>query len=91
LDIEKLSEILARLVLRQEQRTEDRACGTCFPESLDLAFFFGLPVSLNNINVLHRSHILARLAKGDAQACNYTVNGRQYTMGYYLADGIYPD
>jgi hypothetical protein len=53
--------------------------------------FFGLPGSLNDINVLHRSHLLARLAKGDAPSCNYTVNGREYTMGYYLADGIYPD
>jgi hypothetical protein len=33
---------------------------------------------------------LARLAKGDARACNYTVNNHQYTQGYYLADGIYP-
>jgi hypothetical protein len=59
---------------------------------LNLApFFFGLPGSLNNINDLHRSHVLARLAKGYAPACNYTVNGRKYTMGYYLADGIYLD
>jgi hypothetical protein len=41
--------------------------------------------------MFHRSHLLARLAKGDAPACNYTVNRREYTMGYYLADGIYPD
>jgi hypothetical protein len=40
---------------------------------------------------LHRSHLLARLAKGDAPACNYTVNVREYIMGYYLADGIYLD
>jgi hypothetical protein len=53
--------------------------------------FFGLPGSLNDINVLHRSHLLARLASGDAPACNYTVNGHDYTMGYYLADGIYPE
>jgi hypothetical protein len=39
--------------------------------------------------VLHKSHLLAPLAKGDAPACNYTVNGRKYTMGYYLTDGIY--
>jgi hypothetical protein len=36
---------------------------------------FGLPGSLNNINVLHRSHLLARRAKGDAPACNYTSMG----------------
>jgi hypothetical protein len=52
--------------------------------------FFGLPGSLNDINILQRSHMLARLAKGDAPACNYTVNNHQYTQGYYLADGIYP-
>jgi hypothetical protein len=40
---------------------------------------------------LHRSHLLARLGKGDAPACNYIVNGREYTMGYYVANGIYPD
>jgi hypothetical protein len=39
--------------------------------------FFGLPGSLNNINVLHRSHLFARLAKGDDPACNYTVSGRE--------------
>ena len=53
--------------------------------------FFGLPGSLNDINVLHRSHLFARLASGDAPACNYTINGHDYTMGYYLADGIYPE
>jgi hypothetical protein len=53
--------------------------------------FFGFPGSLNDINVLHRSHVLARLASGDTPACNYIVNGHDYTMDYYLADGIYPD
>lgn len=52
--------------------------------------FFGLPGSLNDINVLQRSHLFARLASGDAPACNFIVNGHAYDMGYYLADGIYP-
>ena len=52
--------------------------------------FFGLPGSLNDINVLQRSHLFARLARDDAPACNYIVNGHAYDMGYYLADGIYP-
>ena len=32
-----------------------------------------------------------QLASGDAPACNYTVNGHDYAVGYYLDDGIYPD
>ncbi|CAN6198287.1 unnamed protein product [Urochloa humidicola] len=52
--------------------------------------FFGLPGSLNDINVLHRSHLFANLAQGEAPVVNYTINSHDYTMGYYLADGIYP-
>ncbi|XP_062179415.1 uncharacterized protein LOC133884025 [Phragmites australis] len=52
--------------------------------------FFGLPGSHNDINVLHRCHLFAKLAKGHAPEVNYTINGHNYTMGFYLADGIYP-
>jgi hypothetical protein len=31
-----------------------------------------------------------KLAEGDASKVNYNVNGHDYTMGYYLAYGIYP-
>jgi hypothetical protein len=52
--------------------------------------FFGLPGSHNDINVLRRSPLFDRLVKGEAPYVTYTVNGHNYDMGYYLADGIYP-
>jgi hypothetical protein len=51
--------------------------------------FFGLPGSLNDFNVLSRSPLFSRLIQGEAPPCNYEVNGHEYSMGYYLADGIY--
>jgi hypothetical protein len=49
-----------------------------------------MPGSCNNINVLHRSPLFDNLAQGIGPEVNYIVNGREYNMGYYLADGIYP-
>jgi hypothetical protein len=54
---------------------------------MDLALFFGLPGSLNDI----MSHIFAWLGSDDAPACNYVVNGHEYNMRFYLVDGIYPE
>ena len=52
--------------------------------------FFGLPGSNNDINVLEKSHVFFEFAQGRAPAINYSINGHNYTMRYYLADGIYP-
>ena len=40
-------------------------------------YFFGMPGTLNDINVLQRSLLFARLASDDVPACNYTINGHE--------------
>jgi len=52
--------------------------------------FFGLPRSLNDINVLDRSPIFQEMYEDHAPKCGHVVNEYQYNIGYYLLDGIYP-
>lgn len=51
---------------------------------------FGLPGSNNDINVLEASNLFANLANGIAPPAHYVIQGKEYNVGYYLADGIYP-
>ncbi|XP_020238606.1 uncharacterized protein LOC109817687 [Cajanus cajan] len=47
--------------------------------------------SNNDITVLNASNVFNEVLLGTALTVQYTVNRTQYNMGYYLADGIYPD
>lgn len=53
--------------------------------------YFGCPGTLNDISILKRSPIFHQLANNDSPDVEFKVNGNSYSMGYYLADGIYPD
>jgi hypothetical protein len=53
--------------------------------------YFGMPGSCNDINVLQKSPVFSPFLKGEAAPVSFTVNGHTYDMGYYLADGIYPN
>jgi hypothetical protein len=50
-----------------------------------------MPRLLNDINVLDRSPIFVALAEGRTAPINYTIIRHEYTIGYYLADRIYPN
>ncbi|KAK7243211.1 hypothetical protein RIF29_38001 [Crotalaria pallida] len=51
--------------------------------------FFGVAGSNNDINVLNQSPVFNDILHGRAPEVKYTVNGTEYNLGYYLADGIY--
>ncbi|KAL6843209.1 hypothetical protein ACP4OV_026922 [Aristida adscensionis] len=53
--------------------------------------FFGVAGSNNDINVLNQSPLFIEAIKGEAPRVQFSVNGRLYNTGYYLADGIYPE
>jgi Plant transposon protein len=52
--------------------------------------YFGMPGSSNDINVLERSHILHSAMNGASPRIRFNVNNNEYSMGYWLGDGIYP-
>jgi hypothetical protein len=54
-------------------------------------WFFGMPGSCNDINILDRSPLMTKLVKGEIANTYYVVNGKKRNQPYFLVDGIYPD
>ncbi|KAL0641912.1 hypothetical protein Bca4012_103413 [Brassica carinata] len=52
--------------------------------------FFGAPGTMNDLNILDRSPVFDEIVNGNAPEVNFYVNGTEYHLAYYLADGIYP-
>jgi hypothetical protein len=49
-----------------------------------------LPGTNNDINELESSHLFSNLTQGISPPAHYVIQGKEYNMGYYLADSIYP-
>ncbi|XP_057739982.1 uncharacterized protein LOC130957108 [Arachis stenosperma] len=70
---------------------------------LQMAEGRGFPGMLDSIDCMHwqwkncpkawkdRSPVFDDILNDRAPEVNYTINGNNYTMEYYLADGIYPE
>lgn len=55
-------------------------------------YFFGSAGSLNDINVLDHSTTMGSMLAGNFPPnVRFEVNGKEYIMPYFLADGIYPN
>jgi hypothetical protein len=57
---------------------------------MDLTCFFGIFSSFNDINILQRSPLFAKLAMEESPLVEFQANGHTYKIGYYLEDGMYP-
>ncbi|XP_073291048.1 uncharacterized protein [Primulina huaijiensis] len=52
--------------------------------------YFGMPRTNNDINVLESSSLFSNLAQRIALPAHYNIGSKEYDVGYYLADSIYP-
>jgi hypothetical protein len=52
---------------------------------------FGVAGSNSDRNVLNQSALFFDALKGEAPQVHFSINGNEYNIGYYLADGIYPE
>ena len=47
--------------------------------------------SNNDLNILDHSQFFQDLLNGSTPIITFIINNKEYTMGYYLVNGIYPE
>ncbi|CAL9001407.1 unnamed protein product [Prunus brigantina] len=62
----------------------------CTVEAMYGQWYLRVVGSNNDINILARSPLFNDVVHGMTPHVEYIVNGNQYYLGYYLANGIYP-
>ncbi|KAB8105821.1 hypothetical protein EE612_039882 [Oryza sativa] len=53
--------------------------------------FFGVIGSNNEMKIISQQQLFTEVLKGQVTQVQFSVNGKQYNTGYYLADGTYPE
>jgi hypothetical protein len=74
----------------KEKKSNNHSRGRGKQEPLYLAHLLWHSGALNNINVLHQSHLFDKLLSGASNSIEYSINGHNYKTGYYLCNRIYP-
>nr|BAC45073.1 ribosomal protein-like [Oryza sativa Japonica Group] len=53
--------------------------------------FFAVIGSNNEMKIISQQQLFTEVLKGQVTQVQFSVNGKQYNTGYYLADGTYPE
>jgi hypothetical protein len=90
--MEKLSKRLGKHVYPWRHKTPTMILEAVASRDLRIWHaIFDTAGAYNNINVLNKLPLFIDAIKGETPRVHYNVNGTQYDMRYYLADGIYPE
>jgi hypothetical protein len=86
LALKELPDDMAWAILRQESWSNNRSWGSCFRGTMDLSLLFLDCWFSQWYQCVANVSSTCLLASGDTPVCNYTINGHEYNMGYYLTE-----
>lgn len=52
--------------------------------------YIGFPRNENNFGVILKYNVFSLMLDGQGPSSNFTIMGHEYSIGYLLCDGIYP-